>query len=262
MKRFYLTIAGLAVAASAAPAWAQYADPGAYDYRERVLDREADRLRMQIDDSVRRGTIARADASGLLDELAYLRRVEEQYRRGGLSSWERRDLQRRLDLLRERIRYTESDGRGRYDSYDRNDDQWGRDDRWGGDPDQSYRTEPYRGPGGFEDPYGTDRRWEDRGDPADGQDWFEPDLPPGDAVPGREPWDSRDAPGYPGVTGSGAQLRVGDRAPPNLSPVPPEYRSRYQDGGGLHYRYDDGRIFQIDERTGTIRWIGELPTRL
>lgn len=59
-------------------------------------------------------------------------------------------------------------------------------------------------------------------------------------------------------TSAGGDLNVGDHAPSNLSPVPPEFRNLYADGNGVYYRYDDGRVFQIDTATNTIRWVGEI----
>ena len=68
--------------------------------------------------------------------------------------------------------------------------------------------------------------------------------------------DDQDAAVYEPGGGYPDQLRVGDRAPANLGLLPPELQGRYRDGSGVYYRYWNGTIYQIDDRTGTIRWIG------
>jgi hypothetical protein len=57
----------------------------------------------------------------------------------------------------------------------------------------------------------------------------------------------------PGSEGSAAAgLQVGQRESGELSAVPPELRSRYQDGNGSYYRYDGLRIYQLDVASRTV----------
>jgi hypothetical protein len=80
--------------------------------RQRQLDR-------RIDQGIRNGQLTRREAVSLRREFNQLARLEAQYRRNGLSRWERQDLDRRFDALEARIRYerrdrdTRRDNRGR-----------------------------------------------------------------------------------------------------------------------------------------------------
>ena len=57
----------------------------------------------------------------------------------------------------------------------------------------------------------------------------------------------------PGSDASPADgLQVGQVEPGGLQPVPTEYRSQYQDGGGSYYRFDGSRIYQINSLTRTV----------
>jgi len=57
----------------------------------------------------------------------------------------------------------------------------------------------------------------------------------------------------PGSDASPADgLQVGQVEPGGLQPVPTEYRSQYQDGGGSYYRFDGLRIYQINSLTRTV----------
>ena len=110
MKKLILTLlAATAIGAVAAPAMAQ---PGwrAINERQRELD---DR----IDDGVRRGCLTRIEAARLRTEFQRIVFLERNYRRSGsgLTSWERRDLDQRLDRLQQDIRRQCRDGDDRWD---------------------------------------------------------------------------------------------------------------------------------------------------
>ncbi|WP_421933402.1 hypothetical protein [Phenylobacterium sp.] len=70
-------------------------------------------LDRRIDRGVRTGRITRAEAYRLRADFAALARLESRYRAGGLSNWERADLDRRFDTLSARIRVEAND----YDRY-------------------------------------------------------------------------------------------------------------------------------------------------
>ena len=76
------------------------------------------RLDQRIDQGVRSGQLTRREADRLRDEYREIARIENRYRRGGLSNWERNDLDRRFDRLAMQIRYERRDGDRRY-SYNR-----------------------------------------------------------------------------------------------------------------------------------------------
>lgn len=72
-------------------------------------------LDRRIDRAEDRRQISRREASSLKSELNSLVRLEAQYRRGGLSQWQRQDLDRRYDRLSVRIdREIRDDNRRRH----------------------------------------------------------------------------------------------------------------------------------------------------
>ena len=70
--------------------------------RQRELDR-------RIDLGVRMGRITRREATALRTEFRGIARVEQSYRRGGLTVRERADLDRRFDRLSVKIRWEAND---------------------------------------------------------------------------------------------------------------------------------------------------------
>lgn len=69
----------------------------AINLRQTSLDR-------RIDQGVRNGQLSRREATRLRGEFSSLLRLEAGYRRGGLTAWERTDLDRRFDRLSAQIR--------------------------------------------------------------------------------------------------------------------------------------------------------------
>lgn len=74
--------------------------------RQAQLDR-------RIDQGLRSGQLTRNEAYRLRSEFQTIARLETRYRINGLSQWERADLDRRFDVLSDRIRDERSD-RDRY----------------------------------------------------------------------------------------------------------------------------------------------------
>lgn len=66
-------------------------------------------LDRRIDVGVRNGSLSRREASRLQAELNSLVRLERNYMRGGLTRWERDDLDRRYDRLAFQIRIERRD---------------------------------------------------------------------------------------------------------------------------------------------------------
>ena len=106
MKKIAIAIvAASALAATAAPALA--APWQNINQRQANLDR-------RIDQGVRSGQLSRREAANLRAEFRGLARLEARYRAtGGLQQWERRDLDRRFDVLSAKIRYERRDRDGR-----------------------------------------------------------------------------------------------------------------------------------------------------
>ena len=84
---------------------AQHAGYGAWqsiNARQANLDR-------RIDQGVRNGQISRREATRLRGEFSSILRLEANYRRGGLTAWERQDLDRRFDRLSAQVRSERND---------------------------------------------------------------------------------------------------------------------------------------------------------
>jgi hypothetical protein len=119
MKRIALTVLAAATVVAAIPAaasaqntrgpipYTQYrpSTPPVWqsiNLRQRELDR-------RIDLGVRMGRITRREATALRTEFRGIARLEQTYRRGGLTVRERADLDRRFDRLSAKIRVEAND---------------------------------------------------------------------------------------------------------------------------------------------------------
>ena len=87
---------------------------GRDDYRgwQSINQRQAN-LDRRIDQGVRNGQLSRREAVRLRSEFNQIARLEARYRRGGLTQWERADLDRRFDRLSAQIRSERRDRDGR-----------------------------------------------------------------------------------------------------------------------------------------------------
>ena len=119
MRKFIIPAVVLAAVASAAlPAAAQshgqshHARPpvhqAGYGNWQSINARQAN-LDRRIDQGVRTGQLSRREATRLRGEFNGLLRLEANYRRGGLTAWERTDLDRRFDRLSAQIRQERGD---------------------------------------------------------------------------------------------------------------------------------------------------------
>ncbi len=122
MKKLLIPALAVAVASAALPAAAQPYN-GAYDrhgpsrghgyeqdYRGwNSISQRKHNLDRRIDQGVRNRQLSHREASRLRDELNSLVRLERSYMRGGLTRWEREDLDRRYDRLSAKVRYERND---------------------------------------------------------------------------------------------------------------------------------------------------------
>lgn len=101
MKKILLSITAVSAlaAATAVPAIAS-AQP---------FDHRLDRLERRIDRGLRNGSLTRGEAYRLNAQLRETARLEHRYRRGGLTGWERADLDRRFDRISAQIRFERHD---------------------------------------------------------------------------------------------------------------------------------------------------------
>lgn len=122
MKTLLIPVLAATVAATALPAAAQAHDrhgPSrgpAYEQNHGGWQSVSQRkysLDRRIDQSVRTRQLSSREASRLKDELNGLVRLERNYMRGGLTRWERQDLDRRYDRLSAKIRLERRDHNNR-----------------------------------------------------------------------------------------------------------------------------------------------------
>lgn len=117
-KTLILTLAAATALTAGAASAQRYDDGYRGDRYEERLDRDAwmpinhrqQQLDHRIDMGVRNGQLTRAEAYRLRGEYRRIAYLESRYRRNGLSSWERADLDRRFDALSAQIRYERRDG--------------------------------------------------------------------------------------------------------------------------------------------------------
>ena len=79
---------------------------------QNINQRQANLDRL-IDRGIQTGALSRREAGRLRGEFNALARLEQNYRRGGLTQWERADLDRRFDRLAAQIRYERRDNDNR-----------------------------------------------------------------------------------------------------------------------------------------------------
>ncbi len=108
MKRLLLSaLAAASLAAVVGPA-AAYPHRG-YDYGSASINQREAGITSRMDQGIRSGQITRDEANGLRAELGRIQALENQYRRNGFSVTEQRDLDRRLDVLSNRVVATSND---------------------------------------------------------------------------------------------------------------------------------------------------------
>lgn len=113
-----LVAASVAVPAAAQSYGRDHRGPDRYEQNNwQTINQRQARLDRRIDQGVRNGSLSRREAVTLRTEFRNLARLEQTYRRGGLTRWERADLDQRFDRLEARVRYERHDrddrGRGR-----------------------------------------------------------------------------------------------------------------------------------------------------
>lgn len=128
---FSITVAAAALAAAPAAAQSGYGDRDrdrGYGYNQgqgRGLEQQLANLESRIRMAAERRIISRQEAFRLQRQANQIEWQYNRYRRNGLTQWEYRDIQNRIEGLRRQLRW---------DRNDRNDRNWGdrndRDDRY------------------------------------------------------------------------------------------------------------------------------------
>ncbi|MFD1786619.1 hypothetical protein ACFSC3_03440 [Sphingomonas floccifaciens] len=109
MKKLTLMLAGLGIATATVPT---VASAQGYGNWQPINGRVAN-IDRRIEMGLRNGSLTRPEAARLRSEFRQVVRLEQRYRQGGLSQWERRDLDRRFDVLSQRVRYERNDRQDR-----------------------------------------------------------------------------------------------------------------------------------------------------
>ena len=118
MKKLLIPALAVAVASVALPAAAQSYDrhgpSRGHGYEQNyngwnAISQRKHNLDRRIDRGVQSRQLSYREASRLRDELDSLVRLERSYMRGGLTRWERNDLDRRYDRLAVQVRIERRD---------------------------------------------------------------------------------------------------------------------------------------------------------
>jgi len=118
MKNLLIPALAVTVASTALPAAAQSYDrhgpSRGHGYEQNYggwqsINQRKYNLDRRIDQGLRNRQLSYREASRLKDQLNGLVRLERSYQRGGLTRWERQDLDRRYDRLSAGIRYERRD---------------------------------------------------------------------------------------------------------------------------------------------------------
>ena len=116
MKKALIPVLAIAAASVAVPASAQNYDR--HDRHDRYeqnrggwqsISNRKYQLDRRIDVGLRNGSLSRREGRRLENELNRLIRLERSYMRGGLTRWERNDLDRRYDRLAVQVRMERRD---------------------------------------------------------------------------------------------------------------------------------------------------------
>lgn len=115
MKKALIPVLAIAAASVAVPAAAQHYGPArgpAYVQNHggwQSISQRKYQLDRRIDVGLRNRSLSRREATRLQAELNSLVRLERSYLRGGLTRWERNDLDRRYDRLAVQVRMERRD---------------------------------------------------------------------------------------------------------------------------------------------------------
>jgi hypothetical protein len=102
MKKILIAAAAMTAALTGTASAAPYGYGG-------PVNRQQANIELRIDQGLRNGSLTYREAARLRAELRQIDYLEARYRRGGLSGWERADLDRRLDHLSTQVRYQRHD---------------------------------------------------------------------------------------------------------------------------------------------------------
>jgi len=92
-------------------------DRGGHRHSFQTINQRQQRLDWRIERGLRDGSLTRREARRLRDDFREIAGLEARYRAGGLSGWERADLDRRFDRLEYLVRRERRDNDYGYSNY-------------------------------------------------------------------------------------------------------------------------------------------------
>ena len=109
MRKFLISAVLVSTVAAAAPAAAQ--NHRGYGHQGQNIERQLDQIERQIDQLRDRRLITVKEARRLVHHAEMIDRLHDRYRRNGVSQREHRDLQNRIQDLRQNVRAERQEGR-------------------------------------------------------------------------------------------------------------------------------------------------------
>lgn len=219
MKTFAISLLSGAALAVAAPALAQSTyDPypstygGASVAGQAGMQDRLAQLRARLQAGIDSGAITRAEAQPIRQQIRYLAQLEQRYAANGISQQERKDLQQRYRYTRKQLR-----------AADPSNSQYAR---WDQSNDNPYADSGYSSGTRYQQVNQVCRTQQSRGLKS---------------ILGA-------------VLGADNCLRVGERVTSSagLSAVPDPYDDEFRNSNTYTYRFLDGNVIQIDNRTALV----------
>ena len=109
MRKVLLSVLALSTAAVAIPASAA---PGHFYHQGGSIERQLDNIVQRVRQAENRGRISHREANGLIRRADQIDRLQDRYARNGLTRGEYVDLERRVQALRQDLRFERRDRDG------------------------------------------------------------------------------------------------------------------------------------------------------
>jgi hypothetical protein len=244
MKNLVYAVVGASALAMSVPAAAQVnAQGGVYAGQQSTYpgqpgtENRIAQLDARLQAGIQAGTITRAEARPIRQQIRQLSQLERQYSANGLTKRERQDLQARLQNVRRQLRVADGGANGRYAAWD-NDGYLNENGNAG-----------YGNGSGYNDNY-NNGNYNANGGYANNQTNYRQVS----EVCGNQ------GSGIGAILGTllgGGQncLRVGQRLNGQLSALPNGYQNQFRDGNGYYYGYLAGNVIEVDSNTSVVRRI-------
>ncbi len=111
MRKILISAMLLSAVSISAPAAAQFRGGHGYGHGGANIERQLDQIEQQIDRLRDRRAISNNEARRLMRQAEQIDRLHDRFARNGLTHYERRDLQNRIQNLRQRVQVERREGR-------------------------------------------------------------------------------------------------------------------------------------------------------